>query len=323
MKKFISIVAILCLFGGAAAAQQPVKKKVAVYITGDVESGYKKVIGSKMVSGITRSNGYAAVERTGDFLAELMKEQDYQMSGAVSDNQIARLGQQFGVRYVLVADVSEVFESMFVSARMIDVQTAQIINSTEASQVVTNMESLTKIAEDVVLEIIGIPTFEEESVKLLGVYSTAKDLYNLSVPGGYHVATKAEIEDVVRNYQMTGKNLSFPIYTDIKSSVESKTQNFTIQYYNNNRTSNIHKTEEDYRFYREYKVVCTFIKDPQTSSILNLSYIEDPDYSSVYRRNNKPADATHYRLATRGLLDMSRTPPYITPGYVYVIKNTQ
>ena len=34
-------------------------------------------------------------------------ENDYQTSGEVRDSQIARLGQKFGVRYVVVADVSE------------------------------------------------------------------------------------------------------------------------------------------------------------------------------------------------------------------------
>jgi len=114
MKGFSLIVAMLCLFD-IVTAQQTIKQKVAVYVTGDGENGYKKVIGSKLVTGITRSENYAAVERTADFLTELTKEQDYQMSGAVSDNQIARLGQQFGVRYVLVADVFPSFSSLCLS----------------------------------------------------------------------------------------------------------------------------------------------------------------------------------------------------------------
>ena len=148
------IVMFICFFGNAAMAQT-VKQKVAVYVTGDAEAGYKKVISSKMVSGITGSDSYTAVERTADFLSALTKEQDYQTSGAVSDNQIVKLGQQFGVRFVLAADVSVIFESMFISARMIDVQTGQIISATEASKVVNSMDRLTELSENVITNLIN------------------------------------------------------------------------------------------------------------------------------------------------------------------------
>ena len=152
MKKFMAITAMLCLFAGVAMAQTqtPIKKKVAIYVTGEVEDNYKKVIGSKLVSSITRSQRFTAVERTAAFLSALEDEYGKMVSGDVRDDQIAKLGQQFGVRYVLVADVSELFEQMFVSARMIDVETAQIINATEANNYVESLEGLTQLAESII-----------------------------------------------------------------------------------------------------------------------------------------------------------------------------
>lgn len=160
MKKIALILLALCLLGGIASSQETVKRKVAIYVTGEADNGYRKVVGSKLVTGVTRSGKYAAVERTSDFLAELMKEQDYQTSGAVSDKYIAKLGQQFGVRYVLVADISEIFESIFISARMIDVQTAEISASTETSGNVEGIDGLTKLADEIVKSLIGsdLPT---------------------------------------------------------------------------------------------------------------------------------------------------------------------
>lgn len=203
MKHYVILMAVIFGMIAPSASAQGVKKKVAVYVTGDVENGYKKVIGSKLVTGITRSDDYSAVERTADFLAELAKEHDYQTSGAVSDNQIAKLGHQFGVHYVLVADVSEIFESMFISARMIDVQTAQITNSTEANEVVSNMDGLTKLSENVVLELLGAPAYSEDDVQSV-LCSSFDDLYNKSM-SGYHCASKEEIDDLIKNYQMKGK----------------------------------------------------------------------------------------------------------------------
>jgi hypothetical protein len=124
------------------------KQKVAVYVTGDADNGTKKVIGAKLVSAITRDDGYAAVERTADFLAELSKEQSYQLSGAVADNQIVALGRQFGVRFVCVAEVSSIYGATFVSARMINVETAVVTATAERDKEVNGMADLTELAED-------------------------------------------------------------------------------------------------------------------------------------------------------------------------------
>ena len=315
MKRVIYLIMVsFCLFGSNAMAQTA-KQKVAVYVTGEAEYGYKKVIGSRMVTGITRSDNYIAVERTADFLAELNKEQDYQMSGAVSDNQIARLGQQFGVRYVVVADVSEVFESMFISARMIDVQTAQISKSTEASQDVNNMNDLTQLSEKIVLEIIGAPTFTADMIKLQGPYSTPQDLYYCKVPDGYHIASKEEIEGIIKNYQLTGKKVSFPIYSDIQGSYREKRQHYTLVYYEQKSRNNRVCHEEDrYHDYDDYSLVCTYITDANKSEILDLSFILDSSSSTPSTFVYGP-DA--YYLGYRNMQHI----PDMVPGYVYVIKD--
>jgi len=148
MKKILMLlVAVLFV---APVVQAQAKKKVAVYVTGeDVSQAYKKVIGAKMVTGITRSDNFVAIERTADFLNALSAEQDYQVSGAVKDSQIVRIGQQFGVRYVAVVDVSELFDELFVSARMIDVETGRIIRSFDASSPAEEMSQLIELSDKV------------------------------------------------------------------------------------------------------------------------------------------------------------------------------
>lgn len=230
MKRYFILMAIILGMVVPPASAQTAKQKVAVYVTGEAESGQKKVIGSKMVSSITRSDSYAAVERTADFLAALTKEQDYQMSGAVSDNQIVRLGQQFGVRYVLVADISEVYESMFISARMIDVQTGQITGASEASSVVNSMDGLIDLSDTVISELLGGITYGEykannkiEDIKVIGPYETNEKLYNhyKQIPEGYHVASKEEIELLIKMYKQANRNVTFPIYANIVCRIDS------------------------------------------------------------------------------------------------------
>lgn len=311
---------IICLLCGISSVAQTVKQKVAIYVTGDVESGYKKVIGSKLVTGITRSDNYVAVERTADFLSELTREQDYQMSGAVSDNQIARIGQQFGVRYVLVAEISEIFESIFISARMIDVQTAQILKSAETDRIIKGIEDLTQCAENIVSKITLQSTFSENDVKML-TCSTFDDLLNCEtmIPQGYHVATIEEIDEVIKIYDIMNQTLLFPIYTDIKSYNNHKRNTMPIKKYDR-RTG---KLQDSYGFfayqgYTDYYISFTFVMNKNERKTKDLSYRSVSDsYLEVLREIEKIEEC---RCEVSGILH--GTPkPIITPGYIYLIRN--
>ena len=152
MKKIIFLLlAILC----ASSTFGQSKQRVAIYVTGDADNGTKKVIGSKLVSAITKDDGYVAVERTADFLAALGKEQNYQASGSVADNQIVALGRQFGVRFVCVADVSSIYGATFVAARMINVETAVVTATAERDKEVNGIEDLTELSEDISAAILN------------------------------------------------------------------------------------------------------------------------------------------------------------------------
>ena len=149
MKRIIFIALILLGVVAPTTYAQISKKKVAVYMTGEIEESYKKVIGAKLVSAITATDEYAAVERTADFLAALASEQDYQTSEEVRDSQIASIGQRFGVLYVVVADVNEIFSEMFISARLINVETGLVEKSADEAGNPTNMSSLIDLSNKI------------------------------------------------------------------------------------------------------------------------------------------------------------------------------
>ncbi len=216
------IALVICSATNVANAQ----KKVAVYVTGDVQNSYKKVIGSKMVAEITKSDNYSAVERTADFLAALTQETDYQASGAVTERQIAKLGEQFGVRYVAVVDVTELFEEFFVAARLIDVQTAKIVMSAEDNKKIENMSSLVQVSEGIASKLIGnldISDFAntDGNIIQLGPVSTAGQLYDLSnqIPKGYREMSEEELIKI-----MAVKKLTFPIYVNVNRKLENHTR---------------------------------------------------------------------------------------------------
>lgn len=137
-------------------------KKVAVYITpSKTDKNLAHILGDVLVAGFSNKGRYVAIERTNTFLSQLYTEQEYQRKGAVNENEISRLGKQMGVNYVCVADITEVLGEKYISARMIDVETAKIINMNDASGKIDNIDDCIEIANEIVQPLLK-GTYEEQ-----------------------------------------------------------------------------------------------------------------------------------------------------------------
>lgn len=158
MKK--NLIFLLSALSLTVYAQQ---KKVAVYVTGQ-ESGISKVLGDQLVAGFAQSGKYIAIERTASFLAELGKEQNYQRTGAVDDNELSRLGKQFGVQLVCVADISDVFGQKYISARLIDVESAEVVNTSNTSSLLDSMDELLNVTNKLTKELTS-KTVQEKAAE--------------------------------------------------------------------------------------------------------------------------------------------------------------
>lgn len=131
-------------------------KKVAVYVTGgDADAGIKKILGDQLVSAFTSSGRYIAVERTNSFLVELRKEQMYQQTGAVDDRELSRLGIQFGVQFVCVAELNEAFGKKYISCRLINAETAEVVNTASVASELNNMDELLRVAMNLASVVAG------------------------------------------------------------------------------------------------------------------------------------------------------------------------
>jgi len=151
MKRLNILLFFVLFYVGITFGQQ----KVAVYVTKGQDAGIDKVLGDQLVAAFAKSGKYIAIERTSSFLAELNKEQGYQRTGAVDDNDISRLGKQFGVQLVCVAEVNDVFGEKYVSARLIDVESAQVVNTASEGSAMKSMDDLLKVTQDITTELTG------------------------------------------------------------------------------------------------------------------------------------------------------------------------
>ena len=226
------------------------KTKVAVYVTGSesVSETTKQVVGGELVAGIVANKDYNAVERTADFLAELMKEQDYQRSGNVDDEQIQALGRQFGVQQVCVATIMPNGDKCYIQARMLDVETATILATAREVSSMTDLEALVAASEKLADKLVGkqaeqatygqeFSTILSASTKDCGILiidntgsaAVVQCKYLAKWKATIHISANAFIRDRVtgKEYRLTGAN---GISTTSKTLVNSLLTPFTLYF---------------------------------------------------------------------------------------------
>jgi len=132
---------------------------VAVYMAGQEPKGAlgaHKMVGGELMKAISRSGKYSAINRTDEILKAITKEHGYQRSGAVSDDQIKTLGQQLGVQYLCIAEISNVKGgSFYLDVRLVDVVTAKTINSATATSALKNNSEMMAVAQQLARELVG------------------------------------------------------------------------------------------------------------------------------------------------------------------------
>ncbi len=122
---------IVLLLLVACAASLAALPKVAVLDAVLPENMDKNVsigVTEKISEELVNSGKYTVLDRT--TVGQSLKEIEFQMSGLVSDADIKKAGEQLnsrlGATYVVVGRVSQVGQTYFVSAKMIDIKTGEI-----------------------------------------------------------------------------------------------------------------------------------------------------------------------------------------------------
>ena len=130
MKKYwILLFIAFMLFPFSFLCAQQANEKVAIYTTDESGMGYAGFVGDFLTNAIVKQGRYEAYERTSAFLAELNKEQAFQRTGAVDDSQISSLGKMFGVQLVCVAKIGKLGSDLYISARLVNVETSRLNTS--------------------------------------------------------------------------------------------------------------------------------------------------------------------------------------------------
>ena len=137
--KTILILAVFFLFTGLLQSAEKentyVKPKLAVLPldTNSVDSATLQAVSELVQSRLENSGLYVMIER--DKLAKVLQEQKFQLSGAVDNNTIAKIGKISGASKLVVGTINKFGSGFVLSARIVDVETAEIdISANEISK---------------------------------------------------------------------------------------------------------------------------------------------------------------------------------------------
>ena len=162
MKQFVCRLMAFLLIAFCVApihAQEIARKKVAVYVTeSDVDDAVKKIVQNKIISTLTHSPKYQILERNAEFLKAIHADRDFNHSGEVRDNDIAAIGKGLGAKFILVIDVSEVFDDLYIAARMVNAETGVVQDSAEELLSDPTSAKLVAAAEKIAKGVVGNTT---------------------------------------------------------------------------------------------------------------------------------------------------------------------
>ncbi len=109
-----------------------------------------------------KSADFIAIDRV--YISSIQEEKKLQLSGDVDSDDIKELGATFGAKYLCIANVSQLGSTFTVSARLIEVETAQVVVQ-ESARRQGQIDVLFNIAEVVGAKLIGKEIVTSEPVQ--------------------------------------------------------------------------------------------------------------------------------------------------------------
>jgi len=151
---FFILVAVACF--AFASDVMAASKKVAVYVEGQMSKSDKFIVSSAVLARMSGNKDYVPFERNEAFINALNKEQDYQLSGEVTENEIRAIGERLGVDYVIVVNVVVSSDDQcHMSARLINLTTGEILKSVNLKREYTGSDVLSAMGNNVAYRLLN------------------------------------------------------------------------------------------------------------------------------------------------------------------------
>ncbi|MDA3938317.1 MAG: hypothetical protein PF693_03275 [Spirochaetia bacterium] len=117
-----------------------------------IHSNASAIVADTLNEQFVKSANFIAIDRA--YVSNIQEEKKFQLSGDVNAEDIKELGATFGAEYLCIANVSQLGTTYTVSARLIEVATAQVV-SQESARMQGQIDVLFNVAEMVGGKLIG------------------------------------------------------------------------------------------------------------------------------------------------------------------------
>lgn len=130
------------------------QKTVAVYVTSaeGISPETKTILGSELVSAITKANDYIAVERTADFMSQVEQERE---NYEIDDAKLYDLGKKYGASNVCVAEITKFGDEYYIVARLLDIKTSRVWKTSRKYSRLSSLGELVGVSEALANELFG------------------------------------------------------------------------------------------------------------------------------------------------------------------------
>ncbi len=176
MRKSILMVS-LCVSISVMAQDKKVAMLETVGMTADISTMVKSMVRGELTKSISLEDGFSAFSRTD--IDQMMSEMNFQASGMVSDEQIAKLGEMSGADYVCISKVSKDGQSYYIEASLINIESGKIENPATAFVEGGGMSAVNGACLNIAKELIGKTHNQQPSKTILAKSKTKIGLYEI------------------------------------------------------------------------------------------------------------------------------------------------
>jgi len=132
MKKLILFVLVLLCANVVFGQTNNERQRIAIFVipNDEIEPGVMREINHQTINTLQRIGRYLIIERNEAFSDEVERELgSFVLSGAVREDHILRMGQQFGAEIVCVIELGRLFGEYVINMRFVDVETRAVVRS--------------------------------------------------------------------------------------------------------------------------------------------------------------------------------------------------
>jgi len=135
--QFTKIAAIVALGLAMCFAQEASPERLAVYASGASDAGINKYISNKLLAAMVQNGIYMEIGDPASFQNELIK------NGKSDLASIIQVAKRYGTDYVCVVNITEVFGTYSLVARLIKITGSHVVKTGSIDHPLKSLEDLT------------------------------------------------------------------------------------------------------------------------------------------------------------------------------------